>query len=431
MTLLLLISTTANAKKHQAHHRWSPEFLSLAESRESLEALGGCGLFNYNSEEGVNTLVFGDYSGVSGVIQSRLFVGGNCALTGTSLGTWMHSSDDTLIVGGDLNKTAGTAIGKIYVGGEVNIAGQQTNEIIQATNRFDFTAAQTYFTDMSATIDSESVTGTVEHVMLQTTFTAAGTGFYEVFETDCETISGTSFGHLVEAGVGATHVINVRGNDCRFSGGWNFGHANLVLWNFPEATEITFLGLAFPGSILAPLATINGVGGVLTGGQFVAQGWTGRTAQHFREFHGCLDNTEYIRPSYSTSPTISVSASASVSVSAEPSVSADTGVEFARVLSEKSETDGETVEDMDDIAANVTVLLDTSHSKHFDGVGQSTYLAHADDLNLNGFFKDGTKKPVLLDTRGRTRHDTPPNHDNLIPKSAPHAYVEAAVGSQS
>jgi choice-of-anchor A domain-containing protein len=68
-----------------------------------------------------------------------------------------------------------------------------------------------------------------------------------------------------------TLVLNISGKEISLQGGWNSFASYNVLFNFHEATSIRLNGVAVYGSILAPLATLEGGSGAIHGNAVVGQ----------------------------------------------------------------------------------------------------------------------------------------------------------------
>ena len=93
----------------------------------------------------------------------------------------------------------------------------------------------------------------------------------------------------------ASVVVNVTGATVNWTSGvvclngqCNDGYqSDFVLWNFYQATSLWISGMALEGSILAPLATLDGSGGHIAG-QVIVQNLTGGLEYHPYLFAGCI-----------------------------------------------------------------------------------------------------------------------------------------------
>ena len=111
------------------------------------------------------------------------------------------------------------------------------------------------------------------------------------------TITGVNIANA--AGVTPTGlVINVNGDNLNFNGGsFNLGSLgdSQVLFNFGSATTINLSSLAFDGTLLAPLATVDFINGQLNGA-LIADNFIGSAQFNEVGFTGSL-------PTYAVSNT--------------------------------------------------------------------------------------------------------------------------------
>ncbi|MCX5390909.1 choice-of-anchor A family protein [Streptomyces sp. NBC_00094] len=199
---------------------------------------------------------------------------------------------DFLTVGKDLTVASGQSLlaeegdvkGVVRYGGV--LSGTVTPAPVHDTAAADrYTALRGQLTDASqcyAYVDgaSRTPTGTAENNGTETLFTGDGTSALQVFtvDFDLESASGGQQG-ITFAGIpdDATVLVNVLGADRTvdtYIAGLPDGLRDRVLWNFPDATAITFEGTAqFAGSVLignqASTATITMPG---TNGRFFTTG---------------------------------------------------------------------------------------------------------------------------------------------------------------
>src|SRR6185312_2448827 len=99
----------------------------------------------------------------------------------------------------------------------------------------------------------------------------------QVFDVSATDLANSS--NIVVTGVdpSATLIVNVHGTTVSMHGGMDSffaAHNNHVLFNFIDATSLTFSGIGMEGSVLAPNAAINGQSGVIWG-QVIGSSWSG------------------------------------------------------------------------------------------------------------------------------------------------------------
>ena len=94
---------------------------------------------------------------------------------------------------------------------------------------------------------------------------------------------------------GSSVAVNVSGTAINWAGApvclngqcADSAQANHVIWNLYQATNFTASGIAIEGSVLAPLATLDGSGGHITG-QVIVKVLKGGLEYHPYMFNGCI-----------------------------------------------------------------------------------------------------------------------------------------------
>lgn len=231
-----------------------------------------------------NLFVLKDMQVSSSDTEGRVAVGGNATLTSYSVGfPHASASDVNLVVGGDLTATNGSTVGETIVGGTSSFTGWSTAGLQPSGTPLpvDFAAEGARLTALSGLLDGYADVGTLSFNdpacasrNCQTTFQSATSGL-NVFHLDGAKASNTntfnfnlapgamvlvnvsgSFGHIFDAGI---FVNGVQIDN------WNNGVASQILWNFADAEDLSFHGIAMIGSVLAPNADYLGGWGSLNG----------------------------------------------------------------------------------------------------------------------------------------------------------------------
>ena len=280
----------------------------------------------------LNLLSFGDFRVPSSDVQGRVAVGGNANITGYSINTVTDTQATyggtgltvggnldfgsgriwgNTIVGGNLSTGLGASFGgNIQVGGNLNANG---NWLTAATNPatdnwmtpanisyggslsgvrqwqnpapvsvaassvqlgINFAAEQQRLTSLSQSFDSLANSGVGTNPWGATFFFDAKGADLAVFDLASSDVAKNL--QLDNLGANTTVILNVHGQSIDFGqhGYDNFmgGH---VLFNLPEATQVTFASSVF-ASFLAPLAQFNTPIGGLISGQVVVAGWNGK-----------------------------------------------------------------------------------------------------------------------------------------------------------
>lgn len=236
--------------------------------------------------EGYNAFVFGDFESTSDC-EGRLAVGGNASLDGYSVGEAVDSGTiDTLVVGGNLEVSSGTVYGNVSVAGTAPVSNNSftvSGTINQnADIPIDFTTAQTYLTNLSATLETLTANGQTSSQGNALSLTGDGTSDLVVFDIDGSLLSSISTYSISGICDGATVIINVSGTDISMSNAGMDSFESLssnVLFNFYEADSLTLSSIGFYGSILAPNAAITANNGQLNG-TVIADSWSGSMELH-------------------------------------------------------------------------------------------------------------------------------------------------------
>lgn len=209
-----------------------------------------------------------------------------------------------VVVGGTFSATNGTVHGDIAHGSappqlqSVDVTGVQTTEL-----PLDFTLLREGLVALSSALDKHSGVGSVS--LANSHLTLAGEEpDLNVFDVDAGLLSQAT-GLTVSAPSGSSALVNLRGSVV--SGG-NL-QVTLVgiergglLWNLPNAGELTLQNMTFPGSVLAPNAVAHLNNGNLEG-TLVARSVIG--SMEFYDYPlttweafggGSLGNTFTVRP---------------------------------------------------------------------------------------------------------------------------------------
>ncbi|MFC3713123.1 choice-of-anchor A family protein [Sphingoaurantiacus capsulatus] len=261
----------------------------------------------------------------------KLAVGGNLQLNGVQIGSQLSQGSPTnLVVGGNLNVTSGSINGSTVVYGNVtannptfhgnlsaggsvwinpNQGGSVNGSVTYGTSftkpgwmnppatqgsitqPVDFAAAAASLTALSqAQVGPNDPAGTFQWNQL---FLTGGAGL-NVFGITEAVLEGSTGGFNINAPSGATVIINVAGSDLtllntglNLSGGITM---DKILWNFYEATSLTFNG-SWNGSVLATQAAAKAQYGAMNGNLIVAalHGYGGPSTTTSLEVHTVIN----------------------------------------------------------------------------------------------------------------------------------------------
>lgn len=223
-----------------------------------------------------NVFVFGDAHQKWTDSQGSVAVGGNATyesffarMDGSSpLPTLSASGHPALVVGKDLNFRHGSANGDVTVGGvatlnHVDVAGQVTQGV--QLSAF-FNQAEQELKTLSASLQSLPATGAGTNAYHNWIFNGSrGLNVFDMAASDWSQAS--SF--YINAPSDATMVFNVTGSGATVTNHEMFLNGGItnrkVLFNFHDASAVTFDNYGLQGSVLAPYATVQGHWGQVNG----------------------------------------------------------------------------------------------------------------------------------------------------------------------
>ncbi len=233
----------------------------------------GAGAAHADTAADYNLFVLGDMAAHSSDVQGRVAAGGNVTLDSYSVGALAASSAVNLVVGGNLTagvNGGGSTNGLTIVGGTATYKNWSSAGLQPAGTPVpvNFAAEATRLDALTAAIAGYSATGTVGTVPWGGQFTVNATNpGQNVFDISGALLATSNSFTIDLNNSGQTVIINVDGTADHFSGGLNIvgGDASQVLWNFSDATTLSFSSIGMLGSVLAPNADYLGGWGVLTG----------------------------------------------------------------------------------------------------------------------------------------------------------------------
>ncbi|MBS0361926.1 MAG: choice-of-anchor A family protein [Proteobacteria bacterium] len=220
-----------------------------------------------------NLFVLGDMTVHSSDTEGRVAVKGNATLDSYSVGAKASANTVNLVVGGNLTagvNGGGSTKGLTDVGGTASFHNWSNAGVTTGMSALpvDFVTEGARLIALSDMLDTYAANGTVSIPPWggQYTLTGATSGL-SVFDLDGSTLSHTNT-MTINLTPGTTALINVSGTADSFSNAGitiNGGTASNILWNFSDATTLSFSGINLLGSVLAPNATYLGGWGQLNG----------------------------------------------------------------------------------------------------------------------------------------------------------------------
>ena len=246
----------------------------------------------------INVYVIKDASPTGADTEGNLFVGGNLSASGYSVGAKDVvdcANTLSLVVGGNVNLSGGSIRGGKAVYGGTSGSASATSFDCGGLTRgkpVDFTALSAEVTDLSTKLSQLANQGCTVSRNASGALTLTGTDpVLNVCSIDASQLGNVN----VNFPAGSSVVVNVSGTSATWSGAAvclngqcaDSAQADYVVWNFYQATTLTASGIAIEGSVLAPLATLDGAGGHIAG-QVIVQYLKGGLEYHPYYFKGCI-----------------------------------------------------------------------------------------------------------------------------------------------
>ncbi len=247
--------------------------------------------YDLGPASGFNLFVLQDLTQPSSDTQGKAAIGRNASLANYSVGdqlSYPFGAEDVLIVGNNLTYMSGHIYnGNVVYGNSTNLPLNSvsiTGGTLRQDNPIDFNAASGYLLNLSNQTGLLAANGITAFEWGG--FTLTGTNpFLNVF-----TVSGSDMTNANNMAInvpnGSVVVVNVTGTGMSWHGGLTVSGTSIenVLYNFPDALNLTISGIDVRGSVLAPKASVNFPAGVING-QMICKNFTGS---------GQMNNTMFI-----------------------------------------------------------------------------------------------------------------------------------------
>jgi choice-of-anchor A domain-containing protein len=248
------------------HNRLSATVASAAMAAAILTPLAA----HADTAKDYNLFVLGDMNVHSSDTEGRVAVKGNASMSSYSVGDKASASTVNLVVGGNLTAHGGSTKGTTIVSGSTNYQNWATTGLQPHGTAVpvDFAAEVTRMNWLTDYLADLTPTGTAVIPPWGGQYTLNGTtAGLNVFDISGATLANTNT-FTINLTPGSTILINVDGTADSFSNAGIFingGNASNVLWNFSDATTLSFAGISILGSVLAPNAKYLGGWGQLNG----------------------------------------------------------------------------------------------------------------------------------------------------------------------
>jgi choice-of-anchor A domain-containing protein len=238
--------------------------------------------------------VVGDFNGYYSDVEGKVAVKGNATVNGYAVGQ-KASAGNNFVVGGNLSvgSSGGSTNGNVVVGGTVTTpswGGYSSSSIASGVTTLpvDFASEITRLTWLTSELKSYSTTGSIEQKWGQMFF--AGTDpVLNVFNVTAEQMASSNTFH-VNVTPGSQVLFNVSGTNASMqNAGFDLQgvDSSKILYNFYEATSLSFSSIGVLGSVLATNAAYNGSWGNVNG-QMIVQSFNAPTQINYSPYGGTL-----------------------------------------------------------------------------------------------------------------------------------------------
>lgn len=238
----------------------------------------------------INVYVIKDATPTGADSEGNMYVGGNLTTSSYSIGKKdiIDCTQYALVVRGDIT---GALVygGKAISGGTVADSIDQDCGFVRGVMPVDFDLLENQVNNLSTSLAALPTNGTISGALMLTGTNAT----LNVFNITAAQLNTTQVnvnfpaGSSVVVNVSGTSISWVNGSVCLNGQCSDSSQADYVLWNMYEATSVYMTGIAIEGSVLAPLATLKGDGGHISG-QIIVKYLTGGLEYHPYYFAGCL-----------------------------------------------------------------------------------------------------------------------------------------------
>lgn len=220
-----------------------------------------------------NAFVFNDFTSNASDTEGAVAVGGNMNVTSYSVNANNKAYNGyALVVGDNLGFTNGSIKhGNAYVSGTATTAGLDVNAIVNGSAPVSFAMEKAALLALSSGLSTLTANGSVDYAYGGVTFKGDGSSGVQVFNVAGSDLYNVNYSNFAQLSADQTIIVNVSGAFAGFQGGSPNGFSNYnVLFNFYDATTLSFNNVGVYGSILAPFATVTGGGGQINGNVIVS-----------------------------------------------------------------------------------------------------------------------------------------------------------------
>jgi choice-of-anchor A domain-containing protein len=275
-------------------------------------ALVGATTAQADTAKDYNLFVFDDYTASGTDTEGRVAVGGNATISNYAVGAQLDNGFNgmqNLVVGGDLSYNSGQVFHGSVVASSISLfanVGVPNGSVATGAGPVDFAAEEKRLVALSASLGSETATGTTTNYFGGLYFTGSNPGLNIFNISGAELGAATGFNIAIPTGAFALFNISGYGSGNSYNQMQNFGFgtqadptqsppaftiggldATHYLYNFKDATNLTMGGIGVIGSILAPdAATLTG--SMQINGTLIVKALSGMAQINYHPYGGTL-----------------------------------------------------------------------------------------------------------------------------------------------
>lgn len=268
----------------------TPTFTDTSTPAATPTPVSGCLPTPLGAAQGTNVFVLGDAYLRSSDVQGRMVVCGNASLQSYSVGSALIGLQDALKVNGNLTYTSGTIYGNAMVAGAASLSNVTlaNGGTVLGASVPECVTAQSELTGLSTQFCALQANGQVsfQYGVLNLNGNNPLTNVFHITSAQLATANTLR----IHVPPGSSALVNVSGGSATWQHMGIFLEgidASRVLSNFCNATNLSIAGIAIPGSVLAPQASVQFNNGNIDG-TLVAASLDGYGESHSVAFTGCV-----------------------------------------------------------------------------------------------------------------------------------------------
>ena len=220
-----------------------------------------------------NVFAFNNFTSHGSDVEGAVAAGNNVTASSYSINVNNKSYNGySLVVGNNLSyNNASISNGNVYAGGAVNTSDFGfSGSFTSGASPVSFGSVKSSMTSLSNALSDLTANGNTAIQYGGITFTGSGTSDVQIFNVSGADLASVNNANFANLSTGQSIIVNISGLTGSLQGGTPLGFANYnTLFNFYEASTLSFNNVGIFGSILAPNATVVGTSAQINGNVIV------------------------------------------------------------------------------------------------------------------------------------------------------------------